>query len=75
MVQSQRQVAPPKSGMQAVFGAVVAVIGVLAAANPQSVLLRAINEAVPRIASAVPTVITACGAIIAAFSQPPRLRR
>jgi hypothetical protein len=75
MVQSQRQVAPPKSGLQAVFGAVVAVLGVLAAANPQSVLLRAINEAVPQIANAVPTVITACGAIIAAFSQPPRLGR
>jgi hypothetical protein len=58
-----------------VVGAIVAVVGVLAAANPQSVLLRAINEAVPHVANAVPTVITACGAIIAAFSQPPRLRR
>jgi hypothetical protein len=75
MVPSQRQLAPPKSGAQAVFGALVAVLGVLAAANPQSVLLRAVNEAVPQIANAVPTVITACGAIIAAFSQPPRLRR
>ena len=75
MVQSPRQVAPRTSGTQAVFGAAVAIVGVLAAANPQSVLLRAINEAVPRLANAVPTVITACGAIIAAFSQPPRLRR
>ena len=75
MVQSQRQVGPRTSGAQAVFGAVVAGVGVLAAANPQSVLLQAINEAVPRLANAVPTVITACGAIIAAFSQPPRLRR
>jgi hypothetical protein len=37
------------------------------------VLLEALNDAVPQLASAVPTVITACGAIIAAFSQPPRI--
>lgn len=65
----------PSSGTQAVLGAAVAMVGVIAAANPQSVLLRAINEAVPHLANAVPTVITACGAIVAAFSQPPRLRR
>jgi len=65
----------PKSGAHAVFGAVVAVVGVLASANPQSALLKAINDAVPQIATVVPTLITACGAIIAAFSQPPRLRR
>ena len=63
------------SGLHAVFGAVVAVVGVVAAANPQSVVLRAINDAVPQLATAVPAVITACGAIIAAFSQPPRLGR
>jgi hypothetical protein len=63
------------SGANAIFGAVVAVVGVFAAANPQNALLRAISEAVPQVASAVPPLITACGAIIAAFSQPPRLRR
>jgi len=57
-----------------VLGAVMAVVGVLAAAKPNSVLLRAISDAVPQLATAVPTVITACGAIIAALSQPPRLR-
>src|ERR1044071_9950231 len=64
-----------QSGAHAVFGAVVAVVGVFAAANPQSPLLKAINDAVPQLATAVPTLITACGAILAAFSQPPRLRR
>ena len=63
------------SGAQAVAGAVIAVIGVLSAANPQSLLLKALSEAAPQLASAVPTVITACGAIIAAFSPPPRFKR
>jgi uncharacterized protein YybS (DUF2232 family) len=64
-----------RSGAQAVAGVVIAVIGALAAANPSSALLQVLNEAAPQLAAAVPTVITACGAIIAAFSQPPRLRR
>ena len=63
------------NGANALFGAVVAVVGVVAAANPQNALLKAIDEAVPRLATAVPTLITACGAILAAFSQPPRLGR
>lgn len=62
-------------GTQAVMGAMIAVIGVLAAANPQSVLLKALSDAAPQLASAVPTIVTACGAIIAAFSQPPRISR
>ena len=75
MRQRQVTIERQNDGAHAVFGAVVAVVGVLAAANPQNALLRAIDDAVPRIAAAVPTLITACGAIIAAFSQPPRLRR
>lgn len=63
------------SGTQAMVGAMIAVIGVLAAANPTSVFLKALNDAAPNLATAVPTVVTACGAIIAAFSQPPRLGR
>ena len=64
-----------RRGTQAVVGAAVAIVGVIAAANPQSAVLRALNHAAPQLADAVPTVITACGAIIAALSQPPRLRR
>ena len=60
------------SGVNAIYGAVVALVGVLAAANPRSALLRAMNEAAPRLAAALPAVITMCGAIIAAFSPPPR---
>ena len=75
MQQVRRRVGQPVSGAQAVAAAVVAVVGVVAATNPQNVLLKAITEAVSHIANAVPTVITACGAVVAAFSQPPRLRR
>ena len=66
---------PQKSGTQAVVGAVLAVVGVLAAANPSNLILKAISEAAPQLAAAVPTVITACGAIIAALSTPPKLTR
>lgn len=62
--------ARPK-GVQALAGAAIAIIGVLAAANPTSELLKALGEAVPQLAAALPTVIMACGAIVAAFSQPP----
>lgn len=63
------------SGTQAVLGALVAIVGVVAAVNPSNPLLRAIGNAAPQVAAAVPTVITACGAIVAAFSQPPRFLR
>ena len=66
---------PRASGTQAVVGAVIAIVGVLAQSNPANAVLQAIAEAAPQLAAAVPTVITACGAIVAAFSQPPRLRR
>ena len=66
---------PRSSGAQAIVGAAIAVIGALAAANPGSALLQALDTAGPQLAQAVPAVITACGAIIAAFSTPPQLGR
>ena len=62
-------------GVQALVGAAVAIIGVIAAANPTSAVIAAIADAVPQLAAALPTVITACGAIVAALSQPPELPR
>ena len=67
--------APSWRGWRAVIGVVVAVVGVLAATNPESSWLRALSYAMPQLADAVPTVVTACGALIAAFSQPPQLGR
>lgn len=70
----QMDVKPQRpKGLQALFGAAVAIIGVLAAANPTSVVLKALGEAMPQLAATLPTVITACGAIVAAMSQPPDL--
>ena len=62
-------------GARALTGAVIAMVGALAAANPESEVLLALAEAVPRLAEAVPAAITACGSIIAAISAPPRLGR
>lgn len=73
MVLRSNLVPPKPSGTQAVVGAVLAVVGVIAAANPQNLILQAISNAAPQLAHAVPTVITTCGAIIAAFSTPPRM--
>ncbi len=61
------------SGVRAIAGAAIAIVGVLAAVNPESVFLRALHQAMPQIADAVPALITACGAIVAAFSEPPRV--
>ena len=65
----------PWRGWRAVFGVVVAVVGALAAAKPESQLLRALNAVVPQLGDALPTMLTACGALIAAFSHPPELGR
>lgn len=62
-------------GIQALFGAAVAIIGVLAAANPTSAILKTLGEAVPQLAASLPTVLTACGAIVAALSDPPDLAK
>ena len=63
------------NGTQALLGAAVAIVGVLATAHPASALLKALSESMPALASALPAVITACGAIVAALSHPPDLSR
>lgn len=64
----------PKGG-RAVFGAAMAIVGALAALNPANPLLVTLNDVVPRLAETLPPVITACGAILAAVSEPPRVGR
>jgi hypothetical protein len=71
--QTNNGAGPRPRGVQALVGAAIAIIGVLAAANPTSQLLKALGEAVPQLAASLPTVITACGAIVAALSDPPDL--
>ena len=43
------------------------------AAHPTSALLKALGEAVPQLATAIPIVLTAIGSIVAALSHPPDL--
>jgi hypothetical protein len=62
-------------GLKALLGAAIAIVGALATVHPTSAVLVALSEAVPQLAVALPPVITACGAILAAFSDPPEMGR
>ena len=62
-------------GARALFGAALAIVGALAAVSPANALLVALREVVPQLAAALPPVITACGALLAALSEPPELAR
>lgn len=64
----------PKGG-KALLGVAMAIVGALAAVHPANALLVALNEAVPQLAAALPPVITACGALLAAMSDPPDMGR
>ena len=68
------QVRRPK-GVRALVGAAIAIVGALATVHPTSTVLVALSEAVPQLAVALPPLITACGAILAAFSDPPEMGR
>jgi hypothetical protein len=62
-------VARPAKGTQAILGALVAIIGALATANPTSAVLKALSEAAPQLAATLPTMLTTVGAIVAALSR------
>jgi hypothetical protein len=62
-------------GTRAFLGIVIAILGVMAAGNPDSPVLKALHQAMPLIAGEIPTMITTFGAVLAALSQPPKLRR
>ncbi len=75
MQQQAKEGSAPRSGAQAVAGAVIAVLGALAAVRPDNPLLKVLSDAVPQVAATLPAVITACGAVIAALSDPPKVGR
>ena len=68
-------VAVKPRGARALLGAAIAMVGALATVHPTNALLVALSEAVPQLAAALPPVITACGALLAAMSEPPEMRR
>ena len=68
-------VAGKPKGAQALLGAASAMVGALATVHPTNALLVALSEAVPKLAETLPPVITACGALLAAMSEPPDMGR
>ena len=68
-------VAVKPRGGRALFGAAMAIVGALASVHPANALLVALNAVVPQLAATLPPVITACGALLAALSEPPELGR
>ncbi len=68
------RVRKPK-GARALLGAAIAMVGALATVHPTNVVLVTLSEVVPQLAAALPPVITACGALLAAMSEPPRMVR
>ena len=62
-------------GARALLGAAIAMVGALATVHPTNALLVTLSEVVPQLAAALPPVITACGALLAALSEPPTMRR
>ena len=69
------EVAVKPTGGRALLGAAIAMLGALATVHPANALLVALNEVVPQLASALPPVVTACGALLAAMSEPPKMTR
>lgn len=68
------QARKPK-GARALLGAAIAIVGALATVQPANTVLVALSEVVPQLAAALPPVITACGALLAALSDPPEMAR
>lgn len=63
-----------RQGVRALTAAATAIAGLVLVVNPDNAVARALTSALPALGDALPVVITACGTIVAAFSQPPRLR-
>jgi hypothetical protein len=75
VTEEQRATGDTTRGVRALVGVAVAIVGVLAAAKPESAVLKALSQTMPQVADAVPALITTCGAVLAAFSPPPKLVR
>jgi hypothetical protein len=66
---------PKPRSTRAWMGVAIAVAGALSAAHPDNEVVQRINIALPQLADVVPALITACGALIAAFAHPPRMKQ
>lgn len=62
-------------GSRALLGAAIAMVGTLVTVQPTNTLLVALHPVLPQLAMALPPAVTACGAALAALSEPPRMGR
>jgi hypothetical protein len=69
------QPTPQSTGIQAVIAATTALAGLVLMVDPTNPVAQGISRALPQIGAALPPILAACGTIVAAISQPPRLRR
>jgi hypothetical protein len=60
-------------GLRALLGAAIAMVGALVTVHPTNTLLVALHQVLPQLAVALPPVVTVCGALLAALSEPPRM--
>lgn len=60
-------------GLRALLGAAIAMVGALVTVHPTNTLLVALHQVLPQLAIALPPVVTVCGALLAALSEPPRM--
>jgi len=60
-----------QDGRQAIVGAVIAIVGVLAAANPTSVVLRALNDAAAMASELCYAIAPTESTVLARFKSPP----
>ena len=77
---STPQDAPPQgkgkgNGAQAVVAAITAIAGLVLCTHPTNPVAQAVSRAIPQLGEALPPLIAACGTIVAAISQPPKLGR
>lgn len=56
------------------FAALTAIAGLVLSTHPDSQVAQAVNRALPQIGAILPPLMAACGTIVAAVSQPPKLR-
>jgi hypothetical protein len=57
------------------LGAAIAMVGALVTVRPTKTLLVALHQVLRQLAMALPPVVTACAALLAALSEPPRMGR
>lgn len=73
---SETTQAPPSTGKTAIAGAVISILGIVAAVKPQYVpVIGAIQQALPQVQEAIGIVIASVGTVVTAVGHPPKWLR